>query len=148
MQEPWKPLKTVLTVHGHREVQISMKVISWNMAGRLQPWKCLLDMDVDLALLQEATEPPADVAERIRADSTIEVDAAPWETMIVGARPRYKTAIVKLSNRIELDRIEAKPLEVAESRELVASWPGTLTAAVITPQRAQTRKVAVSWPKA
>ena len=110
-----------------------MKVISWNMAGWLQPWKCLLDMDVDLALLQEATEPPADVAERIRADPAIEVDAAPWETMIVGTRPRYRTAIVKLSNRIELDRIEAKPLEVAESRELVASWPGTLTAAVITP---------------
>ena len=110
-----------------------MKVISLNMAGWLQPWKCLLDMDVDLALLQEATEPPADVAERIRADPAIEVDAAPWETKIVGARPRYRTAIVKLSNRIELDRIEAKPLEVAGNRELVASWPGTLAAAVITP---------------
>lgn len=120
-------------MHGYREVRITMKVISWNIGRRPQPWRRLLDMDIDLALLQEASEPPADVAERIQADPAIEVDGAPWETMIVGARTRYRTAIVKLSNRIELDRIEAKRLEVAESRELVASWPGTLAAAVVTP---------------
>ena len=80
-----------------------MKVISWNMAHRHQSWRCLLDMDIDLALLQEAGKPPSDVAERIQADPAIEVNSGPWETMIVDGRPSYRTAIVKLSNRIEID---------------------------------------------
>ena len=88
-------------------------------------------MDIDLALLQEAGKPPPDVAERIEADPAIEVDSAPWETMIVGGRTKFRTAIVKLSNRISVDWIEAKPLETADYRELVASWPGTLAAVLV-----------------
>ena len=110
-----------------------MKVISWNMARKHQSWRCLLDMDIDLALLQEAGKPPPDVAERIRANPTIVVDPGPWESMIVDGRPAYRTAIVKMSNRIEVDWIEAQPLDAAKSRELVASWPGTLAAALVTP---------------
>ena len=110
-----------------------MKVISWNMARRHQSWRCLLDMDVDLALLQEAVKPPPDVAERIRANPAIMFDSAPWETMIVDGRTAYRTAIVKLSDRVEVDWIEAHPLQAAKTRELVASWPGTLAAAVVTP---------------
>ena len=110
-----------------------MKIISWNMQRKHRSWRCLLDMDVDLALLQEAVKPPPDVAERIQDDPAIEVDAAPWRTAIVGSRPAYRTAIVKLSNRIALERIAAKSLSAATSRELVASWPGTLAAALVTP---------------
>lgn len=110
-----------------------MKIISWNMAHRHEPWRSLLDMDIDLALLQEAGKPPPDVAERIEADPAIEVDSGPWETMIVGGRTRFRTAIVKLSDRITVDWIEAKPLETAKSRDLVASWPGTLAAAFVKP---------------
>ena len=56
-----------------------------------------------------------------------------WRTAIVGSRPPYRTAIVKLSNRIALERIAAKSLSAATSRESVASWPGTLAAALVTP---------------
>ena len=114
-----------------------MKIISWNMAHKHQSWRCLLDMDIDLALLQEACNPPPDVAKRIQADSAIEVESAPWETMIVGGRPPYRTAIVKLSDRIKIDWIEAKSLQVAKTRELVASWPGTMVAALVTPSSGQ-----------
>ena len=110
-----------------------MKIISWNMAHKHDPWRFLLDMDIDLALLQEAGKPPPDVAERIQADPAIEVNSAPWETMIVEGRPPYRTAIVKLSNRVAIDWIEAESLETAKARELVVSWPGTLTAAFVTP---------------
>ena len=116
-----------------------MKLISWNMAHRREPWRNLLDMDIDLALLQEAGKPPPDVEERISANPAIEVDPAPWETMIVDGRPAYRTAIVKLSNRIEVDWIEAKPLETAKTRDLVASWPGTLAAAVVSPPSGKCR---------
>ena len=110
-----------------------MKIISWNMAHKHDPWRCLLDMDVDLALLQEAGKPPPDVAERIEADPAIEVNPGPWETMIVGGKPKYRTAIVKLSNRITVDWIQAKSLDESEYRDLVVSWPGTLAAALVTP---------------
>ena len=98
-----------------------------------QSWRCLLDMDIDLALLQEAGQPPPDVAERIEINPAIEVNPGPWETMIVGGRPPYRTAIVKLSDRIDIDWIEARPIDAAESRGLVASWPGTLAAVHVTP---------------
>lgn len=110
-----------------------MKIISWNMAHRYEPWRRLLDMDVDLALLQEAGKPPPDVAERIQADPAVEVNPGPWETMIVGGKPKYRTAIVKLSNRITVDWIQAKSLDKSEYRDLVVSWPGTLAAALVTP---------------
>ena len=110
-----------------------MKIVSWNMARRHQPWRCLLDMDIDLALLQEACRPPPDIAERIQSDPNIEVNPGPWETMIVESRPKYRTAIVKLSNRIRIEWIEAKPLVAAKSRDLVVSWPGTLAAALVVP---------------
>ena len=110
-----------------------MKVISWNMQHSHKSWRFLLDLDVDLALIQEACCPPPDVAERIEANSAIEVGPAPWETMIVGGTPKWSTAIVKLSNRIEVDWIEATSIDAAKSRGLVASWPGTLAAALVTP---------------
>ena len=87
---------------------------------------------IDLALLQEACMPPPDVAERIQADPAIEVDTAPWETTIVGGRAKFRTAIVKLSNRIEIDCIEAKSTDTAEIGDLVVSSPGTFAAAFVT----------------
>ena len=110
-----------------------MKIISWNMRQKHDSWRCLLDMDIDLALLQEAGKPPPDVAQRIQADPAIEVDTAPWRTAIVGGRPAYRTAIVKLSDRIAVDWIEAKSIDAAKYRDLVASWPGTLAAAYVAP---------------
>ncbi len=111
-----------------------MKVISWNMQHKLASWRFLLDLlDVDLALLQEAGEPPSDVANRINADPAIEVNPAPWKTMIVGKTNRWSTAIVKLSNRIEVEWIDTESLATAKSGRLVASWPGTLAAASVTP---------------
>ena len=110
-----------------------MKIVSWNMAHKHRSWRHLLDMDIDLALLQEAGEPPPDVAERIEADPAIEVDCAPWETMIVGGRTTFRTAIVKLSNRISVEWIEPKSIDTAVSGDLVVSTPGTLAAASVTP---------------
>ncbi|MCY4040566.1 MAG: hypothetical protein OXF72_04825, partial [Gammaproteobacteria bacterium] len=44
----------------------STKVISWNIAKRASAWKALAEMagrgDADLALLQEAGDPPSEIA--------------------------------------------------------------------------------------
>ena len=105
-----------------------MRIVSWNIAHRRDPWSWLLDMDADVALLQEAGEPPPEVAGRI------ETDGAPWLTAgadVYRAR-RWRTAVVKLSERVEVEWIEAKALAVAGPGELAVSRLGTLAAATVT----------------
>jgi len=38
-----------------------LKILCWNICHRDDAWRRLLDTDADIALLQEASEPPADV---------------------------------------------------------------------------------------
>lgn len=103
-----------------------MKVVSWNIAGRIPPWRCLTASDADIALLQEAAAPPSDVAERV------EVDPAPWCTPGADGWRSWRTAIVKLSDRVSVEWIEAKSLTCAEYRGFAVSRPGTLTAARVS----------------
>jgi endonuclease/exonuclease/phosphatase family metal-dependent hydrolase len=116
-----------------------VKIISWNIAHRSQPWYWLLEMDADLALLQEAAEPPPEVAKRI------EVDPEPWRTAGADAHtPRpWRAAVVRLSDRVHVDWIESKPIAEAASGELAVSRPGTLAAAWVTSPGGE-RFVAVS----
>ncbi len=116
-----------------------MKIVSWNIAHRSGPWYWLLEMDADLALLQEAAEPPPEVAKRI------EVDPEPWRTAGADAHtPRpWRAAVVRLSDRVHVDWIESKPIAEAASGELAVSRPGTLAAAWVTSPGGE-RFVAVS----
>jgi len=61
--------------------------------------------------------------------SQFDVDPTPWQT----GRSRWRTAIVRLSTRAEVQWIEAKPLADAHGGELGVSRPGTLAAAIVTP---------------
>ena len=102
-----------------------IKVISWTSARREEAWRLLLDGNADIALLQEAAPPPADVAARL------EVDPAPWRTAGAGLNRPWRVAIAKLSHRVEVEWLEAKPLEDARPGELAVSRPGTLAAAKV-----------------
>ena len=104
---------------------MSVKVISWNIAGRAASWHYLVEMDADVALLQEATEPPEDIS------SLVNVDPAPWQTAGRPGWPR-RTAIVRLSERVSVEWIEAKSLDYATSEDFAVSRLGTLTAARVT----------------
>lgn len=42
-----------------------VKIVSWNIARRDEAWRFLLETDADIALLQETSDPPADVLNRI-----------------------------------------------------------------------------------
>jgi hypothetical protein len=100
-----------------------VKVISWNIARREDAWRQLLDCDADVALLQEAAEPPADVASRV------EVDGEPWLTAGAGVKRPWRTAVVGLGNRVRLEWLRPRPIEVAVPGELAVSRLGTLAAA-------------------
>jgi endonuclease/exonuclease/phosphatase family metal-dependent hydrolase len=105
----------------------AVKLISWNIAQRVDAWRLLVGSDADIALLQEATAPPADVA------AMLDVDAAPWQTAGAGRNRSWRTAIAKLSDRVEVQWLETKPLHDAHPGELGVSRLGTLAAATVTP---------------
>lgn len=101
-----------------------VKIICWNIAGRQAPWRTLLDMDADVALLQEASPPQIDLP------SHVEIDPSPWYTA-GGGRP-WKAAIAKLSDRVRVEWIEVKSILEAGNSAFAVSHAGTLAAAMVT----------------
>jgi endonuclease/exonuclease/phosphatase family metal-dependent hydrolase len=104
-----------------------VKIIAWNIARREEAWRCLLDTDADIALVQEATEPPVGVARRL------DVDPAPWRTGGAGPNRPWRAAVVKLSDRVGVQWLEPKPVDDAHPGELALSQLGTVAAAILTP---------------
>ena len=105
-----------------------MKIVSWNLAHRKKSWSRLLDTDADIALLQEAGEPPPKIAARIKTD------AAPWWTAGADVKKlrRWRTAVVQLSDRVQVEWVEPKALAAAGPDDLAVSRLGTLAAATVT----------------
>ncbi len=103
---------------------MTLKIVSWNIAAMIAPWHCLAAMDADVALLQEASPPPKDLARHI------DVDPAPWRAD--GLLVSRRTAIAKLSDRAEVEWIEAKSFADADTGEFRVSRLGTLIAARVT----------------
>lgn len=122
----------------------SLKIIAWNIARRAEAWRRLLDSDVDIALLQEAAQPPPDVAARL------DIDPAPWRTAGGGINRPWRTAVVRLSREAEVEWIEPKALEHAGPGELAVSRLGTLSVAIATPRVGKSFVVAsmyATWEK-
>lgn len=104
-----------------------VKLVAWNIARRDEAWRALLETDADIALLSEASTPPADVARRL------DVDPAPWRTAGAGVNRPWRAAVVKLSNRVAVQWVEPKPVADALPGDLAVSRQGTLITAIVTP---------------
>ena len=105
-----------------------MKILSWNIARRAECWERLLETGADIALLQEAAEPPPELA------GCFEVNPASWQT--AGAdttlpRP-WRTAVVRLTDRARVEWIDATPIADAREGEFAVSRLGTIAAAHVT----------------
>jgi hypothetical protein len=85
-----------------------LKIISWNIAHRKEPWFHLLDSYADVALLQEASKPPNEILEKIN------VDDEPWETVSPGKNSPWRTALAKLSDQVEIEWLKPFPLAQAQ----------------------------------
>lgn len=98
-----------------------MRLLSWNVAQHRVSWDELAREGADVALLQEASPPPADcpieVLPAVRDD---------WST--VGWRRRWRTAIARLSTNVELVERAATSIEAPDAG-VVVSRLGSLTAA-------------------
>jgi len=108
-----------------RRTKSWLKLITCNIARRVEAWRYLLETDAGIALLSEAAEPPADVARRL------DVDPAPWRTAGAGVTRSWRAAVVKLSGRVSVQWLESKPVADALPGDLAVSRLGTLVAALV-----------------
>lgn len=104
------------------EAQV-VRIVSWNIGRRTEAWHFLLQDRVDLALLQEAVPPPAEL------DGRFFLDAWPWETPSLGSSRPWRTAVVGCSDRVRLTPRPTVPLDRAQGDELGVSRPGTIALA-------------------
>ncbi len=98
-----------------------IKAIAWNIAHR-NLWNDVMSLDADVALLQEAPEPPAG----------IETDSQPWRTESGNVIRDWRAAVVKLSSNVQVQWHEPESIKEAEWRGFAVSRLGTLSAATVT----------------
>ncbi len=118
---------------------MTVTVVSWNIAKRIEPWRQLLRMDADVALLQEAVSPPSDIADRVDIGPVEHWDSHVWNSRWFGDRyPKLYDRwpmVVKLSDRVEVEWFrQVSPIGWTEPDEIAVSGIGTIAAARITPR--------------
>ncbi len=132
------------------------KIVCWNIAKRVAPWRELLDMGVDVALLQEVGWVPDDVAGPLPVVPAQCLPSAPAFAGETGAgttpgagfvetgdeehwswnRHLYDRwpMVVKLSDRVEVQWFrQTGPVANVSENEIAVSGIGTIAGAHITP---------------
>ncbi len=123
------------------ECSSMIRVVSWNVGKRQEPWRELVRMardgDADLALLQEAGSPPGDVVDRIEYD-----DQVFWNRHLYDRWP----LVVKLSDRVTLRPYrQVPPISELGEDAIGVSGIGTIAAAKVIPHhREEDAFVAIS----
>lgn len=118
----------------------AIKVVSWNIATRIKPWAELVAMDADVALLQEARRPPADIAEHLDIGPQNSWDSHSWISNWWhgrGWRALFERwpMVVRLSDRVDVEWFtQVSPDGWPEKDEISVSGIGTITAARVTPR--------------
>ena len=111
-----------------------IRVVSWNIATMHQPWRDLVEMDADVALLQEVGTIPEDVRHR--------VELSPHEPWLshdpTTGYPHYDRwpMVVKLSDRVKVEWFrQVGPVWVAPERpqDMAVSGVGTIDVAWVFP---------------
>lgn len=125
----------------HPGGRLTTSIVSWNIAKRHEPWRQLVRMGADLALLQEAGRAPADVAGCVDTGPAEHWDSHTWNSKWYGNR--FKNLydrwpmVVKLSDRVEVEWFkQVSPISEAAPDEIPVSGIGTIAAARVTPNDA------------
>ena len=118
-------------------------VVSWNIAKRHEPWRELVEMGADVALLQEAGNPPADVAERVDTGPSEHWDSHVWNSEWWEGRGWHGlfdrwAKVVKLSDRVEVEWFkQVSPIMAITADEIAVSGIGAIAAARVKPDDAE-----------
>ncbi len=102
----------------------ALKLLSWNMNQKADNWQTVLDCGVDVALLQEAKNPPVDMAGNLM----IQQEAGPQESKLLW---RAIVAGRAGTDKFDFIPIKTQPLGGNDPEALMVSRPGTLAAAFI-----------------
>lgn len=119
------------------------RIVCWNIAKRHEPWRELVAMDADVALLQEAGQVPPDVAAKVETGDREYWDAHAWNSDWYSGRWKDLSdrwsKVVKLSDRVKVEWFKqigpiSEPLddEAAVGPEVVA-LPGLHHAGYVAP---------------
>ena len=115
---------------------VATTVVSWNIARRHEPWRQLAAMDADVALLQEATPPPPDVAAEVDTGPPEHWDSRWHEGRVDRLLDRWPM-VVRLSDRVEVEWFrQVGPISEKEEDEIAVSGIGTIAAARVIPRDA------------
>lgn len=108
---------------------MSTTVVSWNIAKRSEPWRQLVEMDADVALLQEAAPPPPDVAGEVDTGPDEHWDSRWYEGRLEHPSDRWPM-VVRLSDRVEVEWFrQVGPIAETRDDEIAVSGVGTIAAA-------------------
>lgn len=106
-----------------------IRIVCWNIAKRVEPWRELVEMarqnEVDVALVQEAGDPPEDVAPFVFYQNE-----GLWDRGLVDRWP----LVVRLSERVDVEWFRQVPPEngLCEN-EIGVSSIGTIAVARVAP---------------
>ncbi|MDE0376810.1 MAG: hypothetical protein OXK16_12740 [bacterium] len=117
-------------------------VVCWNIAKRHNAWRELVQMDADVALLQEAGRYPADIVSKVDIGPREHWDSHYWNSEWYGDRFRWLLErwpmVVKLSDRVEVEWFkQVSPISMTGEDEIAVSGIGTIAAARIVPRDAE-----------
>ena len=117
-------------------------VVCWNIAKRHNAWRELVQMDADVALLQEAGRYPADVASKVEIGPREHWDSHCWNSEWYGDRFPHLLErwpmVVKLSDRVEVEWFkQVSPISMTAEDEIAVSGIGTIAAARVIPRDAE-----------
>ena len=111
-----------------------IRVVSWNIATMHQPWRDLVDMDADVALLQEVGTIPEDVRHRVELSPH-----QPWLSHDpTKGYPHYDRwpMVVKLSDRVKVEwfrQIGPSWVPPEQPQDMAVSGVGTIDVAWVFP---------------
>ncbi len=118
-------------------------VVSWNIAKRHAAWRELVEMGADVALLQEAGMPPADVVGKVDTGPREHWDSHVWNSEWWTGRgwpslyDRW-AKVVKLSDRVEVEWFkQVSPIMAIAADEIAVSGIGAIAAARVKPDDAE-----------
>lgn len=103
-----------------------VRMISWNIGGH-DVWPHLTDGGLDVALLQEAKVPAAGWPRAVVPQVDAEWRTSGWAE---GNWSR-RTAVVQVSDRVDIDALPVTTTESFESGAIPVSRAGTLSAAIV-----------------
>ena len=115
-----------------------VRIVCWNTNYRKEPWRRLRDTKADVALIQEACNPPSDALDLVEIGPREHWDAAVWNSdWWKGRFPTLsdrQTMVVKLSDRVRIEWFkQVGPVSMVKEDEIAVSGIGTIAAARVIP---------------